>query len=59
MAKQSILGQSRLLPSAGIELLRFRGLNDGAPLGIWTSPSGASIGWFHDPDKNLRSSTRF
>ena len=26
-------------------------------LGIWTSPSGAKVAWFKDPDKNLLSLT--
>jgi len=28
-------------------------------LGIWTSPSGAKIAWFHDPDGNILSLTQF
>ena len=28
-------------------------------LGIWTSPSGARIAWFKDPDGNLLSITQF
>src|SRR5271154_3603146 len=27
------------------------------PLGIWTSPAGAQIAWFKDPDGNLLSLT--
>jgi len=29
------------------------------PLGIWTSPSGARIAWFKDPDGNTLSLTQF
>lgn len=28
-------------------------------LGIWTSPAGAQIAWFKDPDGNLLSLTQF
>ena len=47
------------LTSAGVEFLRYPGLNDSDPLGIWTSPSGARIAWFHDPDGNVLSLTQF
>jgi catechol 2,3-dioxygenase-like lactoylglutathione lyase family enzyme len=47
------------LTAAGVEFLRYPGLNDSDPLGIWTSPSGARVAWFHDPDKNVLSLTQF
>jgi catechol 2,3-dioxygenase-like lactoylglutathione lyase family enzyme len=47
------------LASAGIEFLRFPGLNDADPRGIWTAPGGARIAWFHDPDKNVLSLPQF
>ncbi len=47
------------LAAAGVEFLRYPGLNDGDPRGIWTSPSGARVAWFHDPDKNVLSLTQF
>ncbi len=47
------------LAAAGVEFLRFPGLNDSDPLGIWTAPSGARIAWFHDPDRNVLSLTQF
>jgi hypothetical protein len=28
-------------------------------LGIWTSPSGARVAWFKDPDGNVLSLTEF
>jgi len=28
-------------------------------LGIWTSPTGAKVAWFKDPDENLLSLTEF
>jgi catechol 2,3-dioxygenase-like lactoylglutathione lyase family enzyme len=47
------------LTAAGIAFLRFQGMNDENPLGIWTAPSGARVAWFHDPDKNVLSLTQF
>ena len=47
------------LESAGIEFLRFPGMNDKDPHGIWTAPSGARIAWFKDPDGNVLSLTEF
>jgi catechol 2,3-dioxygenase-like lactoylglutathione lyase family enzyme len=47
------------LTTAGVVFLRYPGMNDGDPLGIWTSPSSARVAWFHDPDKNVLSLTQF
>ncbi len=47
------------LTAAGVEFLRFPGLNDKDPHGIWTAPGGARIAWFHDPDGNVLSVTQF
>ena len=47
------------LTAAGVVFLRFPGLNDSDPLGIWTAPGGARIAWFHDPDSNVLSLTEF
>ena len=47
------------LTAAGVNFLRFAGLNDNAPLGIWASPGGARVAWFNDPDKNVLSLTQF
>ncbi len=47
------------LTKAGVVFLRYAGLNDKDPLGIWTAPSGARIAWFHDPDNNVLSVTQF
>lgn len=47
------------LTAAGVEFLRYPGLNDGDPHGIWTAPGGARIAWFHDPDGNVLSVTQF
>ena len=47
------------LAAAGVQFLRYPGLNDTGPLPIWTAPNGARIAWFHDPDKNVLSLTQF
>ena len=47
------------LAIAGVEFLRFNGMNDSDPRGIWNSPSGARIAWFKDPDGNVLSLTEF
>jgi predicted enzyme related to lactoylglutathione lyase len=56
---ESIEASVERLQSAGVVSLRYPGLNDKEPLGIWTSPSGARIAWFNDPDKNVLSLTQF
>jgi catechol 2,3-dioxygenase-like lactoylglutathione lyase family enzyme len=47
------------LTDAGVVFLRYPGMNDSDPLGIWTAPGGARIAWFHDPDGNVLSLTQF
>jgi len=47
------------LAAAGVEFLRFSGMNDSDPRGIWNSPSGARIAWFKDLDGNVLSLTEF
>lgn len=47
------------LSAAGVELLRYPGLNENEPQGIWTAPGGARIAWFRDPDGNVLSVTKF
>ncbi len=56
---ESIETTVQRLTAGGVDFLRFPGMNDGDALGIWTSPSGARIAWFHDPDKNVLSLTQF
>src|SRR2546423_6002775 len=46
------------LKNAGVPLERFPGMHQDE-LGIWKSPSGASIAWFKDPDGNTLSITQF
>jgi catechol 2,3-dioxygenase-like lactoylglutathione lyase family enzyme len=47
------------LTAAGVTFLRFPGMNDADPHGIWTAPSGARVAWFNDPDGNALSLTQF
>ena len=54
---ESIEGALEQLTAAGVEFLRYPGLNDSGPLPIWSSPSGARIAWFHDPENNVLSLT--
>ena len=46
------------LDKEGVEFQRYAGLQQDG-LGIWTSPSGALVAWFHDPDGNILSVTQF
>ena len=56
---ESIESTVEQLTSAGVAFQRYPGLNDKDPYAIWTSPSGARIAWFNDPDKNVLSLTQF
>ena len=44
------------LTKRGVEFERFPGI-DQDELGIWSSPSGARVAWFKDPDGNILSIT--
>jgi catechol 2,3-dioxygenase-like lactoylglutathione lyase family enzyme len=44
----------RELQSAGVRFERFDGLPQDES-GIWTSPTGARVAWFRDPDGNILS----
>jgi catechol 2,3-dioxygenase-like lactoylglutathione lyase family enzyme len=44
----------RELEDAGVRFERFEGLPQDAS-GIWTSPTGARVAWFRDPDGNILS----
>ncbi|MFB9178320.1 VOC family protein [Dactylosporangium sucinum] len=46
------------LRSAGVEMLRYEGMPQDTD-GVWTTPGGEEIAWFHDPDGNTLSLTRF
>jgi len=47
-------GEIDRLVAAGVAFDRYDGM-DQDDRGIWTSPSGARIAWFHDPDGNTLS----
>ena len=53
-AVDDVAATSRALVDAGVELLRFDGM-DQDDLGVWTAPGGDRIAWFHDPDGNVLS----
>lgn len=46
------------LAKRGVQFRRYEGL-DQDESGIWTSPSGAQVAWFGDPDGNTLSLTEF
>ncbi len=46
------------LEQAGVRFERYQGM-DQDELGIWTSPTGAKVAWFKDPDGNILSLTEF
>jgi catechol 2,3-dioxygenase-like lactoylglutathione lyase family enzyme len=47
----------RELAGRGVEPVRYDGMEQDAA-GVWTSPSGARIAWFRDPDDNTLSLTQ-
>jgi catechol 2,3-dioxygenase-like lactoylglutathione lyase family enzyme len=46
------------LAARGIRFQRYGGMTQDE-FGIWTSPSGARVAWFQDPDGNTLSLTEF
>jgi catechol 2,3-dioxygenase-like lactoylglutathione lyase family enzyme len=46
----------RALRDSGVIPLRYEGMTD--ERGIWTTPGGDHIAWFHDPDANVVSLTQ-
>jgi catechol 2,3-dioxygenase-like lactoylglutathione lyase family enzyme len=48
----------RELTAKGVKFERYDGMGQDK-LGIWKSPSGASVAWFKDPDGNTLSLTQF
>jgi catechol 2,3-dioxygenase-like lactoylglutathione lyase family enzyme len=46
------------LGARGVTFERYPGFNQD-DRGIWTSPDGAQVAWFRDPDGNVLSLTRF
>ena len=53
-----IVATAMQLQKAGVSLERYEGMPQDK-LGIWTSPSGARVAWFKDPDGNTLSITEF
>ena len=49
-----IAGAVARLVAAGVEPVRYEGMGQDES-GIWTTPSGDRVAWFHDPDGNLLS----
>jgi catechol 2,3-dioxygenase-like lactoylglutathione lyase family enzyme len=65
-ARSTVLGWKVPDIAAAVRALRERGVQfqlyygmDQDELGIWTSPSGARVAWFKDPDGNTLSLTEF
>lgn len=54
----NIAATIRALAQKGVRCERFPGLPQD-DLGVWTSPSGAQVAWFKDPDGNTLSLTEF
>ena len=48
----------RQMTKKGVAFERYEGLQQDG-LGIWTSPAGAKVAWFNDPDGNILSLTQF
>ncbi len=49
-----IIAGARALQSVGVVFQRYPGMEQDES-GIWTSPSGAKVAWFKDPDGNTLS----
>jgi catechol 2,3-dioxygenase-like lactoylglutathione lyase family enzyme len=46
------------LEKRGVKFERYSFIEQNAA-GVWTSPSGAKVAWFKDPDENLLSITEY
>jgi catechol 2,3-dioxygenase-like lactoylglutathione lyase family enzyme len=49
-----IIAAATALSSAGVQFERYQGMEQDG-LGIWSSPGGARVAWFKDPDGNTLS----
>jgi len=65
-AQYTVLGWSVRDIDAAVEILRERGVcfeqypgMGQDELGVWSSPGGARVAWFRDPDGNTLSLTEF
>jgi catechol 2,3-dioxygenase-like lactoylglutathione lyase family enzyme len=50
----NIIVAAQGLQRAGVQFERYPGM-DQDELGVWTSPGGAKVAWFKDPDGNTLS----
>jgi len=50
----NIKAAAKALTKAGVQFERYPGMQQDE-LGVWSSPSGASVAWFKDPDGNTLS----
>jgi catechol 2,3-dioxygenase-like lactoylglutathione lyase family enzyme len=50
----NIIAAAKALLQAGVRFERYSGMQQDE-LGIWSSPGGASVAWFRDPDGNTLS----
>ena len=55
---RDIVQTAKDLQKANVTLQRYPGMQQDE-VGIWTSPSGARVAWFKDPDGNTLSITQF
>ena len=55
---RDIIATVRGLTERGVSFLRYDGM-DQDHLGIWTTPGGDRVAWFHDLDWNVLSLTQF
>ena len=53
-----ITQEVRRLTAIGVRFVRYDGMGQDV-LAIWTSPAGAKVAWFSDPDGNTLSLTQF
>ena len=53
-----ILASIAALDDQGVAVIRFDGLEQD-DTGVWTTPGGDRVAWFHDPDGNTLSITEF
>jgi predicted enzyme related to lactoylglutathione lyase len=53
-----ITATARTLAARGVEFLRFEGMSQDVD-GVWSTPDGGRVAWFHDPDGNTLSLTEF
>lgn len=54
-----IAAVAQQLGKAGVKLEHFPNFHGMDEQGIWTSPSGAKVAWFKDPEGNMLSITQF